>query len=262
MRKKAVITSGVAAAVLGGGLVLALNGGGTASAERTAVERPAAAASPSVRSIGRAEAEQVALAAVLGGRVRSAERETEHGVPVWSVRVVKDGVTHDLDIDARTGKVLRDRADRRAPAGRRHDDARAAEPPARPDSGRTAAGRPRPGTAPTTPRTTTGAAEVRTTPPVTTTGGTAEARTTAGATTATGATTADVPATTGPPRETAAGSRHLRHRRQAAHGLPRRHCSRPATAPAWSAGRAEGGCNHAGARLGGRGGVVPAAAAV
>jgi peptidase YpeB-like protein len=128
MRKKAVITSGVAAAVLGGGLVLALNGGGTASAERTAVERPAAAASPSVRSIGRAEAEQVALAAVPGGRVRSAERETEHGVPVWSVRVVKDGVTHDLDIDARTGKVLRDRADRHAPAGRRHDDSRAAEP--------------------------------------------------------------------------------------------------------------------------------------
>ncbi|MGI5232141.1 PepSY domain-containing protein [Actinoallomurus sp. CA-142502] len=127
MRKKAVITGGVTAAVLGGALVLGLNGGGTASAERTAAARPAAA-SPSVRSIGRAEAEQIALTAVPGGRVRSAERETEHGAPVWSVRVVKDGVTHDLHIDARTGKVLRDRTDRRTPTGRRHDDSRATEP--------------------------------------------------------------------------------------------------------------------------------------
>ena len=122
MRKKAAITGGVAAAVLGGGLVLALNGTGTASAERTAADRPAATASPTVRGIGRAEAEQIALAAVPGGRVGGAELETEHGVPVWSVRVVKGTVTHDLDIDARTGKVVRD--DRETRGGRRHDDVR------------------------------------------------------------------------------------------------------------------------------------------
>jgi Peptidase propeptide and YPEB domain len=132
MRKKAAITGGVAAAVLGGGLVLALNGGGTASAERTAATpaRPAAAVSPSATSIGRAEAERIALTAVPGGQVRSAELETEHGVPVWSVRVVKAGVTHDLDIDARTGELIRDRDDRRAghpEAEHRHDRARETE---------------------------------------------------------------------------------------------------------------------------------------
>ena len=117
MRKKAAITSGVAAVVLSGGLALALGGGGTASAARTAgtalAARPAAA--PSVAPIGRAEAEQIALAAVPGGQVRSAELESEHGVTVWSVRVVKGGVTRDLLIDARTGKVVRDRAETRPP---------------------------------------------------------------------------------------------------------------------------------------------------
>jgi hypothetical protein len=133
MRKKAAITSGVAAVVLSGGLALALNGGGTASAAPTAgtasSARPAAA--PSVRPISRAEAEQIALAAVPGGRVRSAELESEHGVTVWSVRVVKGGMTHDLQIDARTGKVVRDRAgkghDRQAQAQPRHDRVREVE---------------------------------------------------------------------------------------------------------------------------------------
>jgi hypothetical protein len=126
MRKKAAITTGVAAAVLSGGLALALNGGGTASAARTAAGASAAparpTASPSVTKISRSEAEQIALAAVPGGRVTSAELESEHGVPVWSVRVSKGGVRHDLDINAYTGKVIRD------------DDAR----PATPDRGREA----------------------------------------------------------------------------------------------------------------------------
>jgi hypothetical protein len=145
MRKKAAITSGVAAVVLSGGLALALNGGGTASAARTAATASSArpAASPSVTPISRAEAEQIALTAVPGGQVRSAERESEHGVTVWSVRVAEGGVTRDLNIDARTGRVVRDRAKkgraRQAQAQPRHDRVREAEHrhgEAEPDRGR------------------------------------------------------------------------------------------------------------------------------
>lgn len=134
MRKKAAITTGVAAAVLGGGLALALNGGGTASAAGTTAATSTAshatpAANPGVKKISQAEAEQIALAAVPGGRVTSAELESEHGAPVWSVHVTKGGVRHDLDIDAYTGKVIRDRDDDARPTApeRRHDRAREAE---------------------------------------------------------------------------------------------------------------------------------------
>jgi hypothetical protein len=132
MRKKAAITTGVAAAVLSGGLALALNGGGAASAAGTtagAVSPARPTGSPAVTKISRAEAEQIALAAVPGGRVTSAELESEHGTPVWSVHVTKGGVRHDLDINAYTGKVIRDRDDDARPAtpDRRHDRAREAE---------------------------------------------------------------------------------------------------------------------------------------
>jgi hypothetical protein len=128
MRKRAAITSGVAAVVLSGGLALALNGGGTASASRTTATASAArpAAAPSVTTISRAEAERIALTAVPGEQVRSAELESEHGVMVWSVRVVDGGVTHDLRIDARTGKVVRDRTGQGRTQAR-HDRVREAE---------------------------------------------------------------------------------------------------------------------------------------
>lgn len=76
--------------------------------------RLATAASPSVASttVSRSQAEQIALKAVPGGQVRSAELEDEHGVPVWSVKVIKGGMIHDLNIDARTGEIVRNQADR------------------------------------------------------------------------------------------------------------------------------------------------------
>lgn len=130
MRKKAAITSGIAAAVLGGGLALALNGGGSASAAGTtaAHARPESATSPSAATttISRSQAEQIALKAMPGGQVRSAELEDEHGVPVWSVKVTKGGVTHDLNIDARTGKVVRNRIDQPRTAVPRHTPTREA----------------------------------------------------------------------------------------------------------------------------------------
>jgi hypothetical protein len=110
MRKKAITGAGITATVLGGGLVLALNGGGSASAERTATAgqaRPSVSASPAATTISRVEAERIALQAVPSGQVRSAELESEHGTTVWSVRVTRDGVTHDVRVDARTGKVVR-----------------------------------------------------------------------------------------------------------------------------------------------------------
>jgi hypothetical protein len=112
MRKKAITGAGFTAIVLGGGLVLALNGGGSASAERTAATqtRPSASVSPAATTISRAEAERIALQTVPGCQVRSAELETEHGATVWSVRVSKGDVTHELQLDARTGKVVRDRS--------------------------------------------------------------------------------------------------------------------------------------------------------
>ena len=137
MRKKAAITTGVAAAVLGGGLALAMNGGGAASAAGTtaAVAPARPTRSPAVTKISRSEAERIALAAVPGGRVTSAEVESEHGVPIWSVRVMDGDVRHDLDIDADTGKVIRDQDDGARPARParpalptpRHDRAREAE---------------------------------------------------------------------------------------------------------------------------------------
>jgi hypothetical protein len=152
MRKKAITGAGFTAIVLGGGLVLALNGGGSASAERTAATRPSASASPTATRISRAKAERVALQAVPGGQVRSAELETEHGATVWSVRVSKDGVTHELQLDARTGKVVRDRSAQSGAgqsgagqsgagqSGAGQDDAGHREPEARHDHGRYDAG--------------------------------------------------------------------------------------------------------------------------
>jgi hypothetical protein len=144
MRKKAITGAGFTAIVLGGGLVLALNGGGSASAERTAATqtRPSASASPAATTISRAEAERIALQTVPGGQVRSAELEMEHGATVWSVRVSKDGVTHELQLDARTGKVVRDRSGQSGAgqSGAGQDSAGHREPEARHDHGRHDAG--------------------------------------------------------------------------------------------------------------------------
>ena len=120
MRKTAAITTGVAVTVLGVGLAFGLGGGGSASATKaqdtatsTAAVRasstPTASPSADGTKISRPEAEQFALRAVPGGRVQSAELEPEHGALVWKVHVTARGVEHDVNIDARTGKVLRDR---------------------------------------------------------------------------------------------------------------------------------------------------------
>jgi len=77
---------------------------------------PAAApdASPdaSAPAVDRAAAERIALDHVGGGRISDgSELEWEHGVRVWEVEVTDGVVEHDLDVDATTGAVIRDRLD-------------------------------------------------------------------------------------------------------------------------------------------------------
>ena len=62
-------------------------------------------------TVGAETARLIALRTVGGGRVTSIEHETEHGRPVYDVRVVLGGVRHDLRVDRLTGTVLRHRVD-------------------------------------------------------------------------------------------------------------------------------------------------------
>jgi uncharacterized membrane protein YkoI len=50
---------------------------------------------------------QIALARVGGGEVTEMQGELEHGRSEWKVRVVKDGKTYDVRVDAATGEVTR-----------------------------------------------------------------------------------------------------------------------------------------------------------
>jgi hypothetical protein len=63
----------------------------------------------SALSISLARAEAIARRAAGGGRVTKAESETEHGRPIWKIRVVVGGVQHDVYVDKASGAVVRDR---------------------------------------------------------------------------------------------------------------------------------------------------------
>jgi hypothetical protein len=139
MRRTATIVTGtgIAIAIFGGGLALAFDGGGSSSAgvtrtaPSTAVSlmipsdtptatpsepsatpsEPSAAPSSGATQVGRAEAAQIALRAVPGGRVRSVELEQEHGRTVWDVDVMSGNVEHKVQVDVRTGEITRNRAE-------------------------------------------------------------------------------------------------------------------------------------------------------
>ncbi|MFI7216390.1 PepSY domain-containing protein [Micromonospora maritima] len=57
-------------------------------------------------TVSRQHAAEVALARSGGGRVVEVEAETEHGRPVWSVKVTRDGWRHEVKVDRGTGAVL------------------------------------------------------------------------------------------------------------------------------------------------------------
>ncbi|MEV6321819.1 PepSY domain-containing protein [Nocardia sp. NPDC051787] len=57
--------------------------------------------------ITRQQAIDKAIEAVPGGRVDSAELDTDRGAPVWEVELTTpDGVEHEVTIDANSGNVL------------------------------------------------------------------------------------------------------------------------------------------------------------
>ena len=62
--------------------------------------------------LGPDDAAAIVLRHVGGGRVTGVERETEHGRTEWSVEVVGNGVERDVHVDAATGAITRDEADR------------------------------------------------------------------------------------------------------------------------------------------------------
>ncbi|MGD9528438.1 PepSY domain-containing protein [Pseudonocardia sp.] len=69
---------------------------------------PATAAAPaSGEDVTPEAAGAAAVAHVGGGRVESIERDVEHGVPIWEVDVIRDGVEHDVDVARKDGTVLR-----------------------------------------------------------------------------------------------------------------------------------------------------------
>ncbi|GAB3248949.1 PepSY domain-containing protein [Micromonospora halotolerans] len=62
---------------------------------------------PSPRgAVDRQQAGRVALDLVGGGRIVEIEAETEHARPVWSVKVVRGGTTHEIKVDRADGTVV------------------------------------------------------------------------------------------------------------------------------------------------------------
>jgi len=128
MKTRLFVLAGATAALLvaAGGVALASNGADDRPAAVTvAVPAAAPAAAPAVPAavpaavpdaaapaVDRAAAERIALDHVGGGRISDgSELEWEHGVRVWEVEVTDGAVEHDLDVDATTGAVTRDRLD-------------------------------------------------------------------------------------------------------------------------------------------------------
>ncbi|MFG2110914.1 PepSY domain-containing protein [Micromonospora chersina] len=77
-------------------------------------------------AVDRRQAGTVALTRLGGGRIVEVEAETEHGRPVWSVKVARDGLTWEVKVDRADGAVVeverRAAGARHAADGRRGDD--------------------------------------------------------------------------------------------------------------------------------------------
>lgn len=97
---------------------------GGADSATTGAARPAGAADTPGPSgaVDRRRAGAVALARLGGGRIVEVEAETEHGRPVWSVKVARDGLTWEVKVDRADGAVVE--VERRAAGARHADDGR------------------------------------------------------------------------------------------------------------------------------------------
>lgn len=56
--------------------------------------------------IGLSKAKSIAKEKVPGGQFTKAEFDTDDGVPVYEIEMIKDGMEYELKIDAKTGKIL------------------------------------------------------------------------------------------------------------------------------------------------------------
>ncbi|PZF81985.1 PepSY domain-containing protein [Jiangella anatolica] len=83
-----------------------------------------APAAPSGDEMGSGEAEEIALAHVGGGTVTEVEREWEHGRLEWKVEIHRDGVEHDVRVDALSGDITRVDVDDDRDDDDKHDDDR------------------------------------------------------------------------------------------------------------------------------------------
>lgn len=110
MRKRPVVLAVTATAAL------LATGTGIALASAPDPVRPAAFSAPAPElvsgsraagELSSAEAADIALRHVGGGRVTEIEREFEHGRREWKVEIVHNGREHDVRVDAATGAVTR-----------------------------------------------------------------------------------------------------------------------------------------------------------
>jgi uncharacterized membrane protein YkoI len=120
--------TGLAAAVAA--FALAACGTAATGQERDAASEPAASAGPNETvdqsTAGRTKAEvgpvraiRLATAAVGGGRVFDMGLDRERGRLLWELDVASAGKAYDVDLDARTGKVVRLKRDRTPDRGTR-----------------------------------------------------------------------------------------------------------------------------------------------
>ena len=98
--KKWIIIPALAGAVVLGGVTMAANASNTKESE--------VPVSQGVLSVE--EAESIAVEAV-GGKVTEVEYDRERSGDIYEIEVISDGVEYDLDIDAKTGEVLRTEKD-------------------------------------------------------------------------------------------------------------------------------------------------------
>lgn len=73
----------------------------------------ASSSNSGTRDIGIEKAKQIALEAVPGATVYKAEVDTDDGVPVYEIELVKGSYEYEFKIDASTGKILEQEKDRR-----------------------------------------------------------------------------------------------------------------------------------------------------
>jgi len=98
--KKWIVIPALAGAVVLGGITMAANASNTDKNEAPVLE--------GILSIEQVESKAIES---VGGKVTKVEFEREKSGDIYEVEVIADGIEYDLDIDAKTGEVLRTEKD-------------------------------------------------------------------------------------------------------------------------------------------------------